>query len=370
MKLPGVEIYNYTIPRKPSGNIHPWVAEQEVKVIRGEAVARACLKLRSEGFSPHVICAHPGWGEALFLKDVWPEAKMICFCEFYYRPAGSDIGFDPEFSSSPGDTDLYKLRMKNAHNLISLDAADRGVAPTLWQRNQHPEEFHSKIEVIFDGIDTERACPDKDSSILLGRDNITVTGDDEIITFVARNLEPYRGFHIFMRALPEMLERRPEARVIIVGADETSYGRKPPPGRTYKSLFLDEVRDRLDMDRVHFVGRVPYQALLDVFRVSSVHVYLTYPFVLSWSMLEAMSVGSLVVGSDTPPVTEIVSHGENGLLVDFFDVRGLAGTVVEALENRKSYGRIRKAARESIVENYDLKTKCLPRQIELVKSML
>jgi glycosyltransferase involved in cell wall biosynthesis len=370
VSLPNVEILVYRIKRKPSREIHPWLSEQEVKVIRGEAVARAGMQLRSQGFFPDVICVHPGWGEGLFLRDVWPDSKIICFCEFYYQARGSDVGFDPEFSSGRQDEDLFRLRMKNAHNLVSLEAADKGVSPTFWQRGQYPSEYQSRIEVIFDGINTELACPEKEASIYLKRDDLTLTSNDEVITFVARNLEPYRGVHIFLRALPEILSKRPKARVIILGGDDVSYGQKPPPGKTYRSMLLEEVRDSLDMDRVHFVGRIPYNVFLDVLRISSVHVYLTYPFVLSWSMLEAMSLECLVVGSDTQPVREVIQNGKNGILVDFFDVQGLAEKVMKILENPGKYDFLRKAARQTIVYNYDLKTICLPKQMELVNSLV
>ncbi|MFP4398093.1 MAG: glycosyltransferase, partial [Desulfonatronovibrio sp.] len=266
--------------------------------------------------------------------------------------------------------DLCRLRLKNAHNLISLDAADKGISPTFWQRSQYPSEYLSKIEVIFDGINTETACPENKASIYLKRDNLTLTRDSEVITFVARNMEPYRGIHIFLRALPEILNKRPKARVVILGGDEVSYGQKPPSGKTYRSMFLEEVRDSLDMDRVHFVGRVPYNVYLDVLKVSSVHVYLTYPFVLSWSMLEAMSTQCIVTGSDTAPVREVIEHEKNGLLVDFFDVKGLAGKVIDVLAHRKEYDEIRKAARQTIKEKYDLKNICLPAQLKLIKSLV
>lgn len=369
VSLPGVRILTYQIARQPTPNIHPWLAEQEVKVIRGEAVARAALQLRGQGFSPDVICVHPGWGEALFLKDVWPDSRMLCFCEFYYQAKGSDVGFDPEFSSSRLGDEPFKLRLKNAHNLISLDAADMGVSPTMWQRDQYPEKYRSRIEVVFDGIDTAVACPRGGVQVRLQRDDVALSQEAEVVTFVARNLEPYRGFHIFMRALPEILRKRPNARAIVIGGDDVSYGRKPPPGQTYRRMLLEEVGKDLDMSRVHFVGRLPYGIFLDVLRVSTVHVYLTYPFVLSWSMLEAMSAECLVVGSATPPVQEIVTHKENGLLTDFFDVRGLAETVIEAIANRASYGSMRRAARQTIVKNYDLKTICLPKHLELVRRL-
>ncbi len=366
VSLPGVRLEVYPIQDTPSPGIHPWLAEQEVKVIRGRAVAVAARKLRDEGFWPDVICAHPGWGEALFLKDVWPDSRLVCFCEFFYRAQGSDLGFDPEFTGPRGDEELCRLRLKNAHHLISLEAADLGVAPTRWQRDQFPLEFQGKIEVVFDGIDTAVASPRVEATVRLKRDKLVLSRADEVVTFVARNLEPYRGFHVFMRALPAILRARPRARAVIVGADGVSYGRKSPDGRTWRQVLLDEVGPDLDMGRVHFVGRLPYNTFLDVLRVSSAHVYLTYPFVLSWSMLEAMSIGGLVIGSATPPVQEVIRHGENGLLVDFFDVSGLARTVVDALENRTTFDALRKAARQSIVDNYDLKTVCLPRQLDMV----
>jgi glycosyltransferase involved in cell wall biosynthesis len=368
VSLPGVRTVVYPMPEKPSRSIHPWLAEQEVKVIRGRAVALAARALRDEGFCPDVICAHPGWGEALFLKDVWPDSRMICFCEFYYRAQGSDMGFDPEFSA-PDDDDRCRLRMKNAHHLLSLEAADLGVAPTRWQRDQFPPEYQPRIEVVFDGIDTDRACPRDQAVVRLRRDRVALSRADEVVTFVARNLEPYRGFHVFMRALPRILRERPKARAIIVGGDEVSYGRKSPGGLTWRQRLLDEVGKDLDMSRVHFVGRLPYATFLDVLRISSAHVYLTYPFVLSWSMLEAMSVGGLVIGSATPPVQEVIRHEENGLLVDFFDTSGLARTVSEALADPAAFDRLRGAARKTVVSEYDLQTVCLPRHLDMVRRL-
>lgn len=367
--LPGVRTVGYAIPGAPSPRIHPWLAEQEVKVLRGEAVARAARQLRDQGFKPDVICSHPGWGEALFLKDVWPDCRMLCFCEFFYRSRGSDTGFDAEFGGMQSDDDLCRMRMKNAHHLLSLEAMDLGVAPTEWQRDQFPPEYRPRIRVVFDGIDTSVVSPREGVTVRLKRDNAVLCKADEVITFVARNLEPYRGFHIFMRALPEILRARPKARVIIVGGDEVSYGRRPEPGKTYRRMLLDEVGGDLDMGRVHFVGQIPYNIFLDVLRISSVHVYLTYPFVLSWSMLEAMSAGCLVVGSDTPPVREVIEHGKNGLLADFFDVRALADTVVQAVADRSAHDEIRASARRTVVEKYDLATICLPQQLELIRTL-
>ena len=192
---------------------------------------------------------------------------------------------------------------------------------------------------------------------------------DEVITFVNRQLEPYRGYHVFMRALPEILKRRPEAQVLIVGGNGVSYGRKPPEGKSWRTIFLDEVRDRIDMSRVHFLGQIPKPDFLSMLQVSSCHVYLTYPFVLSWSMLEAMANECLVIGSATPPVQEVIEDGRNGLLVDFHSPEQVATAVVRALARPEAYLPLREAARRSILDRYDLHSRCLPDLIRLIDTV-
>lgn len=370
--LPGVRLLRYKPQRGNAPGVHPLAMEFETKVIRGEACAKAMLALRAEGFSPDVVVAHPGWGEAMFVKDIWPRTKLLCFIEYHYRPEGGDVGFDPEFAAG-GEVDARaRQRVKNANNLIALDAMDRGLCPTRWQASTIPEAYRDRVDVIFDGIETRLVKPDPAASFVVGAGTPgerTLRAGDEVLTFVNRNLEPYRGYHVLMRALPEIQRRRPDAITLIVGGDEVSYGAKPPQGTTWKQRFLDEVRDRLDLDRVFFLGRIPYPDFVRLLQVSACHVYLTYPFVLSWSCIEAMSAGCVVVGSDTEPVREVIEHGRNGLLVDFFDRERLAATVAGVLEDPARYASLREAARRSVVQRYDLSTVCLPRQVALVESL-
>lgn len=369
---PGVTVHRYafrTSSEQAGGRgVHPYLADTQTKVIRGEAAALAASQLRQQGFVPDLICAHPGWGESLYLKDIWPDARMLCYLEFYYRARGSDMGFDPEFSAAD-DVQKMRTRSKNIFHLLSLEAMDWGVSPTRWQRAQFPAAWRESISAIHDGVPTDRIVPDPAAELRLEKAGLHLRAGDEVLTFVARNLEPYRGFHSFMRALPEILAARPAAQVVIVGADKVSYGRKPEGGGTWRQKMMAEVGHRLDMSRVHFTGMLTYGQLIRLFQVTRAHLYLTYPFVLSWSMLEAMSAGALVIGSRTPPVQEVIREGENGLLTDFFDVRDIAATVTRALANPGDHAPLREAARRTVVEGYDLSTRCLPAQVALAEAV-
>ena len=362
--MPGITTMASTVSRGNSPTIHPWLQETETKVIRGEASWRTARKLRDSGFVPDIICAHPGWGESLFVKDVWPEAKLLCFFEFYYHARGNDVGFDPEFPTSEEDT--CRIRLKNINNLLALEACDAGLSPTAYQRAVHPARFHDKIRVIRDGVDTDIVVPNPAVTITINESGKVLTRHDQVITFVNRNLEPYRGWHIFARALPGLLEQLPKAHILIVGGDDVSYGSRPADGVSYKQRYLTEIGDRIDPARVHFLGSIPYHAFLAVLQLSSAHIYLTYPFVLSWSMLEAMSCGALVIGSKTAPVEEVIRHGENGLLVDFFSPAAIVDAAVEVFLHPDRMQAIRENARRTVVGQYDLKRVCLPQQLNLI----
>ncbi|MFZ2726640.1 MAG: glycosyltransferase family 4 protein [Methylococcaceae bacterium] len=366
----GVRMISYQASRGTSSTVHPWVSDLETKTIRGEAAFHAAESLAKSGFTPDLIIAHPGWGESLFLKDVWPDTKLAIYSEFFYRAEGADVGFDMEFANTDS-SDKCRLRLKNTNNLLHFEAADAGISPTYWQASTFPERFRSKITVIHDGIDTDALIPNPQVSLTLNTKagSLTLTRNDEIVTFVSRNLEPYRGYHIFMRALPELMRRRPQARFLIVGDDGVSYGAKPANGQKWKDIFLNEVRDQLDMNRIHFLGHIPYNYFIPLLQLSRVHIYLTYPFVLSWSLLEAMSVGCSIVASNTTPLHEAIIDNETGRLVDFFDKSALSNTVCELLDDPQQRARLATNARAFARERYDLKSICLPQQLAWVKQL-
>ena len=370
----GVEVIPYVTVRGTTPKVHPWVSDFETKTIRGEACFRAALKLRDQGFSPDVIVAHHGWGESLFLKDVWPKARLGIYCEFFYNAEGSDVGFDPEFPVTD-EGDVCRLRLKNLNNLLHFEIADAGISPTHWQASTFPESFRYRITVIHDGIDTSAVAPNPQASLSLKSSNgqtVTLTRSSEVITFVNRNLEPYRGYHTMMRALPELLLRRPHARVLIVGGNDVSYGARAPEGQSWRGIYSAEVRPLIsdaDWSRVHFVGHVPYEQFVPLLQLSTVHIYLTYPFVLSWSLLEAMSAGCAIVASDTQPLREAIRHDDTGLLVDFFRPAQLTESVCALLDDAPRRARLGERARAFARAHYDLQSICLPRQLEWVEAL-
>jgi glycosyltransferase involved in cell wall biosynthesis len=365
--IQGVNLVKYRMPPGDVSQTHPFARRFDVECRRAEQVLYGLSSLIASGFVPDIIVAHPGWGETLPLRSAFPRAQFLLYCEFFYGTEGRDVGFDPEFPSTGLDGDVA-LKLKNAATLLALSDCDRALSPTQWQRATFPKHFQSKIDVIHEGIDTDVARPNPEASFDLGSGK-RLTRADQVVTFVARNLEPMRGYHVFMRTLPEILARLPAAHLLIIGGDGTSYGARPPEGETWKSIFLSEVADKIDHTRVHFTGRLPHRQFIRALQVSSAHIYLTYPFVLSWSVLEAMSCGCVVIGSDTPPVRELID-GNNGILVPFFDRRELAGRVVEVVRDAQKFHPMRRHARQYVLDRYDSERVGVPRTLELLRACM
>lgn len=301
----GVKVRRYKLLRASAAETHPLLREQEHQVLRAEACAAAAFQLKLEGFVPDVIVAHPGWGEALFIKDVFPHARLVLYCEYYYAAEGQDVGFDPTLPPITFQ-ERCRLRLKNSTNLLSMELADAAFSPTHWQRNTYPGWAREKISVIHEGIDIDRLHFDAQASLTIdtGAAQFCLRPGDEVLSYVARNLEMARGFDVFMRTLPALLRRRPQARVVIVGGDQKGYSYAAPGGGTWRQHMLAELEGKLDLSRIHFLGQIGYEHYLQLLSISRVHAYWTTPFVLSWSLLEAAASGLPVVASDTPPVRE------------------------------------------------------------------
>lgn len=364
LDIPNVHKVEYQMKREPSASTHRYLIGTERAVLQGQEVWRMCKKLKDEeGFIPDVICTHPGWGDALYVKDIYPDAPVLSFFEFYYNAVGSDVAFEPEVALK--DDDFARVRTKNITNLMSLENADWGVAPTHWQFDQNPDIFKNKISIIHDGIDTTVAKPNAKAELKLPNGKTFKKGD-KVVTYIARNFEPYRGFPTFMKAAEMLLKQHKDLHIIAVGADDVSYGKKLGKGQTWRGHMLKQVD--LDMDRIHFPGTLPYADLMKLFQVSACHIYLTYPFVLSWSCLESMACEVALVASRTQPLEEVVTDGENGLLADIFSPEEVAEKVTKVLTHKDGMQKMRKAARKTIEKHYAL-DKLLPLHVSLVKDI-
>lgn len=345
---------------------HPWSRDFDAKVIRADATLTAARQLDDDGFQPDVIIAHPGWGESLFLKQLWPRARLGIYCEFFYGAPRTDIGFDPEFPVADPIANACRLQIRNAAMRLHFDLADAAIAPTRWQADSFPLPFRNRIAVIHDGVDFGGWAGDPGVSLQVV--GTRLQKGDEVITFVARNLEPYRGYHVLMRALPDLLARRPAAHVVIVGGNGVSYGAPAPGGTSWRDVFLAEVAPRIERSRVHFLGSIPHAQFRAVLQLSAVHVYLTYPFVLSWSLVEAMAAGCAIVASDTAPVREVLVDGETARLFSFFDTAALVDAVGDLLDAPMDRARLGLAARAAGAARFDLAV-CLARQLEWVAAL-
>lgn len=368
-RFAGVETRIYRPHHRPDPKAYGLSKIWEEAAGAGYGAVQAAQRMESEdGFRPDIILGHVGWGELSFFKELWPDVPIIGFFEYYYSTNGGPVGFDPDETVS--EIAPYMMQGRNVVPMVNIQTVDRGLSPTYWQRDRHPASFHDKIYVCHDGIRTDLLKPKPSVKLGLGRLGRDLTRADEVLTFVTRNLERTRGFPTFMRALPDILEARPNARVLVVGGNDTSYGAKPDTPGGLRAEMEKEVGHRIDWDRVHMLGRVPYADYCKIIQLSRCHIYLTMPFVLSWSLLESMSMGATVVASDVAPVREAITHGENGLLVDFFDPQALAAQVVEVLARPKDFAHLGKAARDTVVERYDFLTKCLPMHLAEMNKLL
>ncbi|MCX7558354.1 glycosyltransferase family 4 protein [Sulfitobacter sp. F26204] len=367
--LRGIRTRIYKPHRKPDKDAYGLSKVWEEAVGSGFGAAMAARRLETEeGFVPDIVIGHVGWGELTFFKQVWPEVPIIGFFEYYYNLKGGLVGFDPEEPVSAHAPFLMQAR--NAVPLANIEVVDQGHVPTFWQRDRFPTSFHDRMYVCHDGIRTDKLRPDPDVELRLGRLDAPLTREDEVLTYVARNLERARGFHVFMRALPRIMQERPSARVLIVGGNDVSYGGKSDNPKGLRGEMEQEVGDQLDWDRLHFLGRIPYPDYQKLVQLSRCHVYLTMPFVLSWSLLESMSMGATVVAADVAPVREAITHGKTGLLVDFFDSDALAKQVVEVLAEPQKFAHLAKAARAHVVSEYDFLKKCLPEHLGQINALL
>ena len=367
-KVPGVPVVKYEEPKGEAADAHPWARRIEKEVRRAELALSQALRLQREGFDPKVIVAHPAWGDTLLLAEVFPRARRIMHGELYVSATDGETAFDPEFGP-PSLAERARQRLVNLGPAPVYLDAHAIVSPLPWQAGGFPADLQHKIHLIHEGIATSDLKPDPTARYALP-DGRSLGRDTPLITFISRKLEPLRGYHTIMRALPRVLEALPTAEVLIIGAEGQSYTTQAAPPEGWRERYLNEVQDRLDLGRVHFTGKLPHAEMIRAVQASSAHLYQSAPHVVSWSVMEAMSAGALVLASDTAPNRDVLRDGENALLNTPFDVDGLADRIIDACRGASRYDHLRDAARRTIVERYDRETVCLPAWISLIEAEL
>jgi len=350
--LPGVHRLSYQVPKIDPEGIEISARDINRASKRATAAGVCARNLRTLGFKPDIIIGHHGWGELLEMPDVWPDVPMLGYFEFYYSHTGQDVDFDPEF---PATEEQYpRIRAMNLINLLALSLEQHGQTPTQWQFMRYPEWARKQIRVLPEGAKLDVCRPDakvRAEPLTIGK--FTVAPKDKLITYVSRNLEPYRGFHTMMRALPDLLRARPDAKVVMVGGDDVSYGSRLI-GATWREFMQKELEGKYDASRVLLPGQVPYETYLRLLQRSDAHVYLTYPFVPSWSLREALACGAVVIGADVEPVREFITHGRNGLLTPALDPKRLSEAILEVLEDDRLSRRLRTGARRFAERHLDM----------------
>lgn len=343
-------------PAKDAWNYSVWFEESIGNAI---GAGDACMVLKQNGFKPDLVIGHANWGELLYIKDVWADAPLLGYFEYYYIEQGGLVGFDPEF---PEPNDIgRRLLANNAITHLTFERCDFGITASEWQKTTHPSSMRDKLAVLHEGVRADRLTPDHDSDFAVEFATTKFSRGEEIVTYVARNLEPARGFHTLMRSLPRLQALRPGVRVAIIGGDEVSYGRKLAEGYTFRNWLMRELGDTVDWSRVHFLGRIPYGKMIGLLKLARCHVYLTVPFIPSWSMFEAMALEKTIVSSNVEPVREIVADGETGFLVDFFQPIQLAERVAQVLAEPSHFRIIGVAARQKVLADYDFLTQTFPK---------
>jgi glycosyltransferase involved in cell wall biosynthesis len=342
--------YAWDVADPPRRLVDP---DLELNLQRATRVHRLALQLREQGFKPDAVIFHSGWGEGLYLRDLWPRAVLLAYPELYARPELLGYDFDPDLGA-PGEGLRQSMQRQNFMALAAIADADGAVVPTVFQRDTFPAHLRGRFHVIHEGVDLEAVKPNPNRHVQL-TETLMLRRGDPVITFVNRTLEPLRGFRALMRALPQIQAQHPTAQTLIVGdALGSSYSPASSHPQGYQGEMLALLGHRLDRSRLHFLGRVSYGHLLGLLQISAAHVYLTYPYALSWSLLEAMACGAPVVGSANDPVTEVLRDRENGRLVPFNDPDHLAGTVLDLLKDGAQGQRLGEAARRTVEQRYRL----------------
>jgi glycosyltransferase involved in cell wall biosynthesis len=344
----GILFEQYDFERQTHSGVHRYLQYTQEAIREAREVSICATNLVNKGYVPDIIIGHTAWGGLLFMKDIFPKAKVIAYCELYFSEKFDHLT-NPEDKVS-NDRKAF-LRCRNFHPLMQMESMDVGITPTKYQLQSHPPMLQNKMVTVHEGVDTSVCTPDSAAQFPVTDTGISLSKKDTVITYVSRGFEPARGFFQYMEALELLCEELSDAHFLMVGGDKSFYSGHPGE-QSYRQQALE--RYNIDHERVHFTGRLIHEGFRKVLQISSAHVYLTRPLFLSWSVVEAMSMAAPIVASNEALVREFMTDGENALLVDQFKPREIADAVKKLVNNPQLSERLGQNARRKIVDHYDI----------------
>ncbi len=339
------KLYRMKPHREPTKGVHRFAKPLEQAMINGQAFANAAIQAREQGLEPDIVVAHSGWGSGTFAKAVWPNCKYVSYVEWYYRWPPEDSVLAN--SRSTDEDGRAKALARNAPTMLDFAEADLVMCPTHFQASQFPDWLRERVTVMHDGVDTRYYAPAENVAFPV---DDAIPADAEVITYATRGMEPHRGFPEFMQAVALLQKSRPRLHAIIGGTDRVAYGPQLPEGQSWKQIMLEKLE--LDESRLHWPGLLPKEKWRTLLQSTDVHVYLSVPFVLSWSMIEAMSAACPLVVSDTSPVQEAIRGGDVARVVNHRDIEALAAAIASLLDDRELAGRLGQGARALAERKY------------------
>lgn len=368
--FPGLELLTLKPHRPPSQAIHPYLVAHEEAVLLGQAVVRQLMTLKDQGFLPRLVVFHAGRGLGLFLRTLLPEATLVAYCEWYFKPA--DLPW--LWGAAPLDS-VLRIGLRNQVLLQELVEADLAITPTDWQRRQFPTALQPRLEVVFDGVDTsffqpaDAAAPAAPLRLQPegGATALEIGPEAIVLSYTTRGMEPLRGFPEFMRALPGLLAAFPALQVVIAGRDRQAYSYAAPShGGSWKEHLLAELGPFPGRERVHFTGLIPYGQLRALLQRTDLHVYLSRPYVTSWSLFQAAACGAPIAMNSGPATTDVLPQAAFATL-NLDEPGGIEPALRAALERSL---RQRRQQRASLLPEPFALPSCQARWQELVNRAL
>ena len=338
----GLQYLQYRFEEKPS------------HLERGSAVAKLVQQLIEQDHPPDLVMSHSAWGESLCLRRVCRDVPWISYPELWGNPRSLGFGFDQSLDGLTPEATRF-----SSANLITELALLQSSASVVASRSQllsFPKSLQHRLTLQPEGVDLQRIKPDASACLTIPKMGLEFRAGQPLVTFISRHLEPLRGLRQMLMAWPLVSQTIPEAQLLLVGGKGQGYSLQRPKGQNHLEDALNNLPDTTNRRTIHCLGRLPYEEMLTLLQCSACHVALSYPYTLSWSVLEALSCGVPVISNpDSPISVELGDDANKALaLVPFDDIASLSLKTIELLQHPQRARAMGAAGRSWIEQNASL----------------